>query len=163
MTTRRGSTLPEDRLAFIPYTVEPHKHLVDTWPLAGNGTPAYDFSVYGPNGFYRTFRGGNANHSTNVDVRAIYDINDYLVALQLSNRSRQMAILRIVDAYRSRPIEIVVEPGETENSSWKLKRTSGWYDFTVSAANDSTFLYRAAGHLENGDDSISDPLMGGLV
>jgi len=74
-----------------------------------------------------------------------------------------MAILRIVDAYRSRPIEIVVEPGETENSSWKLKRTSGWYDFTVSAANDSTFLYRAAGHLEDGDDSISDPLMGGLV
>ena len=145
------------------YTVEPHKHLVDTWPLAGDGTPVYDLSVYGPNGFYRTFRGGNANNSTNVDVRAIYDINDYTVTLQLSNRSRQLAILRIVDAYRSRPIEIVVEAGETEDSSWKLKRTSGWYDFTVSAANDSTFLYRAAGHLENGDDSISDPLMGGLV
>jgi hypothetical protein len=29
--------------------------------------------------------------------------------------------------------------------------------------NASDRLYRAAGHRENGDDSISDPLMGGLV
>ena len=31
------------------YTVEPGKHLKDTWPLAADGR--YDLSVYAPNGF----------------------------------------------------------------------------------------------------------------
>ena len=34
---------------------------------------------------------------------------------------------------------------------------------TITVEEDDRFRYQAAGHLENGDDSISDPLMGGLV
>ncbi len=33
----------------------------------------------------------------------------------------------------------------------------------MTVDGDSQFTYRAAGHVENGEDSISDPLMGGLV
>jgi phospholipase C len=40
---------------------------------------------------------------------------------------------------------------------------SGWYDLTLTVDGDATFAYHAAGHVENGEDSISDPLMGGLV
>ena len=40
---------------------------------------------------------------------------------------------------------------------------NGWYDLTITVDADPQFAYQLAGHLENGDDSISDPLMGGLV
>jgi len=41
--------------------------------------------------------------------------------------------------------------------------TSGWYDLAITVEGDTHFEYRVAGHLENGEDSSSDPLMGGLV
>jgi hypothetical protein len=34
---------------------------------------------------------------------------------------------------------------------------------TITVENDPHFDHRLAGHLENGEDSISDPAMGGLV
>ena len=40
---------------------------------------------------------------------------------------------------------------------------SGCYDLTLTIERDAQFAYHAAGHVENGDDNLSDPLMGGLV
>ena len=39
----------------------------------------------------------------------------------------------------------------------------GWYDLIVTVAGDPTFKYRLAGHVETGQDSFSDPALGGLV
>src|SRR5262249_22326027 len=39
------------------YTVEPGKSLSDTWQLSSIGIALCDLSVYGPNGFYRRFKG----------------------------------------------------------------------------------------------------------
>jgi len=36
------------------------------------------------------------------------------------------------------------------------------YDLVVTVDSDPSFEYRSAGHLENGNPSISDPGMGGL-
>ncbi|KCZ15855.1 hypothetical protein K034_3690, partial [Acinetobacter baumannii 42057_3] len=38
----------------------------------------------------------------------------------------------------------------------------GWYDFTVTLADDATFSRRFAGRIETQEDSISDPYMGYL-
>ena len=54
-------------------------------------------------------------------------------------------------------------PGDSGTRSWSLARVSGWYDLKVTVDGDSQFTYRAAGHVENGEDSFSDPLMGGLI
>ena len=45
--------------AHVPrsYTVEPHKLLIDTWRIGAVGASGYDLSVYGPNGFFRGFKG----------------------------------------------------------------------------------------------------------
>ena len=66
-------------------------------------------------------------------------------------------------------------PGRLERAgiSWKIYQdvgmglnaagaTFGWYDLTIATDADSTFLRRIAGHLENGEDSVSDPAFGGL-
>jgi len=57
----------------------------------------------------------------------------------------------------------VLPPGESDSKSWSLTRTSGWYDLAITVDGDAHFMCHVAGHLENGEDSISDPFMGGLV
>ena len=49
---------------------------------------------------------------------------------------------------------------EDEN---RLNRFYGWYDLVVKVSEDPTFECRLAGHVETGDDSFSDPALGGLV
>lgn len=60
-------------------------------------------------------------------------------------------------------LTLVLSPGESASKSWSLARSSGWYDLIIVVDGDWQFEYRFAGHLEDGEDSISDPLMGGLV
>jgi len=69
----------------------------------------------------------------------------------------------VYDRYRSKTTTLVVEPGESESKQWSLERTGGWYDLTVTVDGNARFSTRLAGHVETGEDSISDPLMGGLV
>jgi phospholipase C len=131
-----------------------HKHLTDTWPL----TPGYDLSVHGPNGFFRRFAGGGP---AVLDVEPSY--GGYSVVLKLHNGSSRRVEVTVQDRYGSRPIRLSPRPYETERHAWSLVRTHGWYDLTVTIQGDGTFEYRYAGHLENGEDSISDPAMGGLL
>jgi phospholipase C len=154
----RGGDMPRT------YTVEPHKHLNDFWPVAAIGASDYDLSVYGPNGFFRAFKGAVAgDHRADLDVRAVYDEEGSSVTLKLSNRASQVARVGIVNRYTSRRTKLVLSPGETDSSSWSLVRTSGWYDLAITVEGDAQFECHLAGHLENGEDSISDPIMGGLV
>ena len=37
----------------------------------------------------------------------------------------------------------------------------GWYDLTLEVESDPTFRQRLAGHVETGQDSVSDPALGG--
>lgn len=41
-----------------------------------------------------------------------------------------------------------------------LSRESGWYDFVITTDADASIEYHLAGHVENGEDSISDPAIG---
>jgi phospholipase C len=56
-----------------------------------------------------------------------------------------------------------LNPGKSGTEQWSLSRIRGWYDLTVTVEGHSQFEHRYAGHLENGEDSISDPGMGGLL
>ena len=44
------------------YTVEPLQRVTDTWRVGAIGASTYDLSVYGPNGFYRAYRGSVSGH-----------------------------------------------------------------------------------------------------
>jgi phospholipase C len=55
----------------------------------------------------------------------------------------------------------VLPAGRAIEKRWPLKSTFGWYDLSVKADADPGFLWRLAGHLENGRESVSDPALGG--
>jgi phospholipase C len=148
-----GSTAATDQPR--TYTVEPGRHLVDTWPAAD----AYDIDVHGPNGFFRTLAGGRLAPA--VAVRAAYDERAEKVLLTLANNGGQRVRLTIQDGYTGRRTTVSVGAGQSQTRQWSVSGTRGWYDLTVSA--DGGFHRRYAGHVENGKDSITDPAMGGLV
>jgi phospholipase C len=144
----------------LSYTVEPGRHLADSW----DAVSGYDLSVHGPNGFYRGFRGGNpAGNQTNLDVEASYRERRNEIVLEITNRGSERAAVAVRDGYTSRATTLPLDPGQTRTKEWSLSRTRGWYDLLITAQGDPHFEYRYAGHLENGQDSISDPAMGGLL
>lgn len=142
------------------YTVEPGKQLTDTWDVG----PEYDLSVYGPNGFFRAFTGrASGRQRARLDVTASYDERHNEIRLEIRNRDSQRADVTVHNGYLPGGTRLSLRPGETDTRPWSLARTHGWYDLTVTVQGDPHFRYRYAGHLENGEDSISDPAMGGLV
>jgi phospholipase C len=144
------------------YTVGPATHLFDTWPVSGEGG-TYDFSVFGPNGFLRTFKGSVASEEdANLVVRSAYDVqlDRSGITLDLRNRSSKTARVRVVDGYTRRAISDVIEPGRSLLWHWSLEATFGWYDLTIEVDSDATFERRLAGHVETGFDSVTDPAIG---
>jgi phospholipase C len=151
-----GTGVFQLRLADAPrtYTVERGRRVSDSVDAAG----AYDLALYGPNGFFRGFTGG-APGSAELDVWAGYD--DDGITLRLRNPGHRRVQVVVRDRYGSRPRTRSPAAGESITERWSLSRSHGWYDLTVTIPG--TFSRRYAGHVENGSDSITDPLMGGLV
>jgi phospholipase C len=48
-------------------------------------------------------------------------------------------------------------PGQSLEKGWSLEQSGGWYSFTVGVESDSSFKQQLAGHIETGNDSITDP------
>ena len=148
----------------MDYTVEPNKLLIDTWRIGAIGASEYDLSLYGPNGFFRGFKGTvSGSQRANLDVHVAYEEETNAIRLDISNRASHTVRVGVMNAYRSRGMNSVLGPGDTDSKSWSLKAAGGWYDLTITVENDPDFEYRLAGHMENGEDSISDPAMGGVV
>jgi phospholipase C len=96
-------------------------------------------------------------------VRERYDEASHGIELTITNLSARIDNVRVFNRYTSRSTSMTLGPGESGTARWSLARTGGWYDVAISVESDSHFETRFAGHMENGQDSISDPLMGGLV
>jgi phospholipase C len=140
------------------YTVGAGKQLTDSWDLA----LGYDLSVYGPNGFFRGFKGAGAGGAW-LDAKASYDERGNEIALVIRNRGLGRVKVSVRDGYTSKDSALSLKPDEVETEQWSLSRTRGWYDLVITVQGDPHFEYRYAGHLENGEDSISDPAMGRLI
>ncbi|HEX8863313.1 MAG TPA: phospholipase domain-containing protein [Actinomycetes bacterium] len=141
------------------YTVESGKQLTDSWDL-GSG---YDLAVFGPNGFLRRFKGGAGGPSAGLAVRARYSRRQAEIVLELENHGSARVEVSVSNRYSPKRTTLTLVPGGAKAPRWSLERTGGWYDLVVTVRDDRQFEYRYAGHLENGEASISDPGMGGLI
>jgi len=145
------------------YTVEPNVEISDSWIYTATGQTTYDLSVYGPNGFLRTFKGSLAgNDKANLDIRSVYDAPRSGITLDILNRGAVCQV-RILNVYTKEAFTRDLKPGENLVRHWHVEKSFGWYDFVVEANSDSSFQQRIAGHVETGDDSMSDPAIGASV
>ena len=142
--------------------------LADTWPLNEFADNNYHLRVYGPNGFYREFK-GNANDPA-VKIHFTYQhefTSNKLtgnVIVRLINTTTKQQHIEIKDnAYKSNELIKSVSPSGETNIVLNLAKNFNWYDFSVKVQGHGSFEKRYAGRVENGKPSYSDPFMGRMV
>jgi phospholipase C len=144
------------------YTVEAGKSLANTWDTSDD-QGRYDLSVFGPNGFLRHYRGvASPSAAVDLDIDVSYDVDDYALIVRVTNQARTTCRVTASSLYGRDTWSEVLPRGKAVERRLPLKLTFGWYDLTITTDTDTYFVRRIAGHLENGDDSVSDPALGGL-
>ncbi|QQP96252.1 phosphocholine-specific phospholipase C [Lysobacter enzymogenes] len=140
------------------YTVEAGRSLNGDWLLRSGGARAYALQVFGPNGFFREFRG--SLHGANPSATTIPDLRlrHRKLVLALRNPGRKPLRLELADQYG------VYEPrlerlgaGSLRYRPLRLDESCQWYDFVLTDANDPEYYRRIAGRVETGAHGITDP------
>jgi phospholipase C len=145
------------------YTVAPSAEVSDIWNLSTNPGGEYDLSVYGPNGFLRSFSGKTSGENiSNVHVTSRYEDRSG-ITLAIVNRGSSDAQMSILDVYTGNKTTHNLKPGDEFLKTWSLERFHNWYDLVVEISSDSSFQRRVAGHVETGEDSVTDPAIGASI
>jgi phospholipase C len=139
-------------------------------------TGAYDLSVYGPNGFYRRFKGKMVEEMFGVahrgerplsvakvplEIEVSYDLEHNGVTLMIQNKGTAVCPISIRDGYTKKVLQEIVKPGSSVSLYVSLVKSYGWYDLLVESKLDAAFQRHVAGHVETGKDSMTDPAIGG--
>ncbi|MET7494887.1 phosphocholine-specific phospholipase C [Streptomyces sp900116325] len=138
-----------------PYTVEAGKTLSDTWSTSTDTGNQINLTVWGPNGFLRTWKGPTKQAGPEVTARHVGSTGN--LTLALTNSGAAAVVLTVSSAYGSTTQAVTVNPGATVSHTVNLQTTGRWYDVTVTSNADTTFLRRFAGHVETGAPGVSDP------
>lgn len=141
--------------------------LVEQWPLANFNSENYHLRVYGPNGFFREFEGNLKDPLVNI-----------ICAYERSETNKKKLtgniILKVTNLNRDKPYDFEIKDNGYKNKSilkrinpsqetaiiLDLKKSSGWYDFSLVENGSQAFSRRFAGRVETGKESFSDPQMG---
>nr|WP_294873289.1 phospholipase C, phosphocholine-specific [uncultured Pedobacter sp.] len=152
------------------YAVKNGDKILDHLMLQNFGDGQYNLCVSAPNGFFREFKGDKNDPSLNVNCH--YEVKGFLnkkpsgnIELILQNEGNQDLKINVIDnAYKSDITRsISLDKKSRKTFIIDLQKSSGWYDFTIQLEGYSAFSKQYAGHVETGEDSITDPYMGGVV
>src|SRR5258708_3663902 len=138
------------------YTVQPGADISDSWSLSANSRGGYDLSVYGPNGFLRSFKGSTTGQNVaNLDIATSYDNSGLGIKLEITNLGEACQV-SILDNYSKDQTTHTLRAGEELTKHWNLKKSYGWYDFFLGVNTDTSFQQHIAGHVETGEESMTD-------
>jgi len=160
-----------DNMRNWQYAVKAGDWLTDTWPIGSFEKNAYHLRVYGPNGFFRDYRGDLNDPKINVHCTyekqkgAPQQLSGNIV-LQLQNLDpKHDYVVKVVDYAYGKGIlkEMLLRRGAKEEVSVNLEKSFGWYDIGILIDGFKAFTKQYAGHVETGRESFSDPLMGNLI
>jgi phospholipase C len=142
------------------YTVGPQDEVSDTWDYGAIDLSQYNLLVFGPNGYYRVLAGSFGVNAANLITQVSYDIPRNGIHLEVTNHGAGPTQVSLFDYYTQQTMQRTLGPKQSFTEFWSLGKFHGWYDITVEANTDSTFQNRLAGHLETGEDSMTDPAFG---
>jgi phospholipase C len=155
------------------YAVKAGDRLEDRWPLAGFEQEQYWLRVYGPNGFFREFRGDAGDPLLDMACRYASAAGSKKaltgnISLRLRNLAPVPYTIEIRDnAYKTGSVKkILGKAGTASDRQVILLELSGshqWYDFSVRVQGFERFGKRYAGRVETGRPGFSDPFMGGML
>ncbi|MGW2484654.1 phosphocholine-specific phospholipase C [Streptomyces sp. NPDC001571] len=140
------------------YTTEAGKTIADSWNTAYS-SGATNLSVFGPNGFLRTFQG--PGKTAGPEVTARHNAGTGNLDLTMTNAGKATVHLKVASAaaYGGATQTFTVAAGATVKYTVDLRAGKSWYDVSVTSDADTTFLRRFAGHVETGASGVSDPAL----
>lgn len=155
------------------YAVIAGSSLADSFPIQAFENGIYHLRIYGPNGFFREYKGKAEAPEVDVvceyerSIRSVKKLTGNL-ALKMTNLdpNRSCTIEIIDNAYKNKPIQkVLAATGKVEEPTiiWKLEKSFGWYDITIRIAGNNNFERRYAGRVETGKAGYTDPLIGKAV
>lgn len=127
------------------------------WRLDDFEGDDYALAIHGPNGYYRYFAGQKGPQPVIIQQR--YDFRTEEVIFEISNKLETNLSLNIYDRYTQKKKSVVFKANSTKVVKTGTKSFQRWYDLELSVAG-SNYSRRYSGRIENGKDSITDPLMG---
>jgi phospholipase C len=147
------------------YAVLPGDAVRDDWAIADFENSQYHLRAYGPNGFYREFR-GDAN-DLNISLSCLYEKAKTASALtgnlliKIKNETALPVTIRLEDNAYGQPTKTVVIAASKETAiTVDLSKSHGWYDINLSLPVNAKYQRRFAGRVETGRSSKTDPFMG---
>ncbi|MCF0055912.1 phosphocholine-specific phospholipase C [Dyadobacter sp. CY356] len=158
-----------DPLRSWDYSVAAGDLIKDEFSLSDFEKEQYHFRVYGPNGFYREFAGDQKNPL--VKLTCTYEASRLNpsrltgnVVITATNHDSKPHVLTISDNSYKAGNQSKAIPAEAQTSIvLNLAKNYNWYDFSVKIKGFDTYQERFAGHVETGQVTKTDPLMGGIV
>ncbi|OOG77907.1 phosphocholine-specific phospholipase C [Algoriphagus sp. A40] len=142
------------------FTVSPGDALEYSWNLADFENSEYHLRVYGPNGFYREFSGNAESRGVELDFQPNLKLKGHRKVILAAQVQEDLSVQLKENAYRTNEKALELKAGKKVSEALDFESSQGWYDFTVQGQG---FSWAYAGRLENGLESISDPLLGGEV
>ena len=143
--------------------------IADSWPVDEFEGNNYHLKVYGPNGFYRGFRGNAQDPDVNIEFNYQTGITDSKiltgnVELKLANMAHKPLAIEIIDhSYKANDHKKSLAASGKANLVLNLEKSYGWYDFSIKIDGHPGFEKRYAGRVETGAPGYSDPFMGRMV
>ena len=146
--------------------VEVSKTVEYQWPLAKFENQEYNLRVYGPNGFYKEYR-GDTNSFLMVETNYLISADKKEVLLEVTiknthpSRSTTFQLDNMI--YGQKFFNGKLKALEEKTMKIPAHSSFNWYDISISEIGDSRFFRKLAGHIATGLPSKTDPLMGGEV
>lgn len=111
---------------------------------------AYDYEIFGPNGFFRKFQG---SISPEMEIILENMTTKNQVELTIRNSKKKNFSINLEDLYTKNKKTISVQKSE-EKIIIDLDKFKGWYDLKITS---NEHLWHFAGRIETGKVSVSDP------
>jgi phospholipase C len=142
------------------FTVAAGREVRYSWPVASFEDGIYHLRVYGPNGFFREFRG--AANDPRVLAMADYKRETPTLRLAVANRTSPGSLTCSLDdvSYGKQNFTRTISAETDAILSMDLKESLGWYDVVLRIDGHDSFLRRYAGRVETGKTGTTDPLIG---
>jgi phospholipase C len=129
----------------------------------------YDFSIAGPNGFFRHFTGSKNNPQIVIQAKPEQSglVNKKLTGnliFSIENKGASPVNIQITDQkYGSAARNLQIKPHSFVTVNLGLSKSQNWYDFSIIQTGNRIFKHRYAGKIETGEVTTTDPFMGNVV
>lgn len=128
--------------SYALYSKQTLSHRIDT--------DSYDYEVFGPNGFYRHFKG---EKHIQLEVSLNNNISKNEVELIFRKSTKESVTVMLEDLYENIRKKISLHQTE-EKIVLPLTKNKGWYDLKLNSGENT---WQFSGRIETGKTSISDP------